>query len=147
MEPRKMKILCVEDNPSEVRLLRENIKKYSVDEFNFLHEERLQKALQRLSEEEIDIILLDLFLPDAIGLETLAKVREADSEIPIIVLTGLFDQEMAFQGLQMGANCYFAKENLQGDALVRVMREYAAQRNRAATSNNVEAPTSFDNLF
>ncbi len=70
-------VLLVEDNPGDVVLMREIFKRHGNNEFELVHKPCLQDALKQLSEEEIDVILLDLCLPETYGLETLVQVQKA----------------------------------------------------------------------
>src|SRR5579859_8235513 len=116
MNTGRPRILIVDDNPSDALFLRRAIEHSAPEEFELLHEECLLGALERLSNELVDVVVLDLFLPDSIGLETLEKVKKICPRGPILVMTSLYDQEMAFRGLQMGAQCYFDKSKLEGEA-------------------------------
>src|SRR6266446_3315685 len=80
-----------------------------------------------INENSIDVILLDLFLQDAAGLETLSRVREAAPEVPVVVLTGLNDEAQALQALKNGAQDYLIKGSVNSRVLFRVIR-YAIER-------------------
>ncbi len=125
MPKEKKKILVVEDNPGDARFLKEVFNRYAEGQFEIEHQETLQGAVEWLRGVKMDAILLDLFLPDGFGLETLSKLRELEAETPIVVLTGFYNDDVALRALQMGAHFYISKDRLDGDALVRAVRYYA----------------------
>src|SRR5258708_2610323 len=100
MAAEKTKVLIVEDNPADVRLLRETFNRHADGEFEQVYEPNLEGALKRLAKEKVDLILLDLLLPETFGLETLGWIRKADPKTSIIVLTGLNDGDLAAQALE-----------------------------------------------
>jgi predicted DNA binding protein/CheY-like chemotaxis protein len=110
-------ILHVEDRPSDARLVRELLKGSPSTEFNLMHADRLDKALEMLRSKTPDAILLDLDLPDSHGLETLEKVRNSISNVPIIVCTSLSDEKVAFEAISRGAQDYLIKGDLDGRLL------------------------------
>jgi DNA-binding NarL/FixJ family response regulator len=125
VEAKQVKILMVEDNPGDVRLVRELFTAHANGEYELVHEMCLEKALKRLAGERFSFILLDLFLIDSFGLDTLKSVREAVPEAPIIVLTGFYDAGVASLAREMGAEFFFEKEGLDGSALMTAFRSYA----------------------
>ncbi len=124
MAQEKSKILAIEDNPGDLRLLREILSQHANGQFDLTHAPTLEAALKILSREKFEVILLDLLLPDIFGLDTLKRVREAESETPVIVLTGFYDAEMASRAMEMGARRYFVKRFADGSALVREIRTF-----------------------
>jgi len=125
-----LQILLVEDNPGDAILLREMLRDVtSADQFALTTVVRLGDALQRVLTEHFDVMLLDLSLPDARGLETLARARAEAPGIPIVVLTGLDDHELALRAVQDGAQDYLVKGHADGELLVRAIR-YAIERQR-----------------
>lgn len=132
MENRLAKVLLVEDNPLDVRLLKEALVDSKTADFDLVHVDRLEHALKRLGDGGIDLVLLDLSLPDSQGLATATKVREAFPNVPLVVLTGLDDEFMAVRALQEGAQDYVAKGQISNGLLVRSLR-YAYERSRILT--------------
>jgi DNA-binding response OmpR family regulator len=124
-----LKILLVEDNPGDVRLLQEAMAETEMVEFELGHVDRLSEALTRLERETFDLILLDLMLPDSMGFETLTRIREADSTVPVIVLTVIADEAMAVEAVQHGAQDYLVKGEISSRMLVWGIR-YAIERQR-----------------
>src|SRR5688500_6296692 len=99
MVPRRsVQILLVEDSPTDVLLAEEAIANYP--EFQVAHVERLTEAVRTLSALHFDLVLLDLSLPDSQGLDTLLRLRQAIPTIPIVVMTGRDDLEVALRSVQ-----------------------------------------------
>jgi serine phosphatase RsbU (regulator of sigma subunit)/DNA-binding response OmpR family regulator len=122
-----IKVLLIEDNPGDVELLREAVADVAAPAMAWAAVDRLDVALCRLGEEPFDIILLDLSLPDAHGFDTFARVYEQWPHVPIVVLTGLDDEELAVRTVQAGAQDYLVKAHLDGHLIVRALR-YAIER-------------------
>src|SRR6266853_5437227 len=93
------KILLVEDNPGDVRLVKETLAGQYLANFEVVSAVSLGQALIRLSGEQFDVVLLDLSLPDAQGLETLARLQSRAPLTPIVVMTGLSDESMAMRAV------------------------------------------------
>lgn len=123
-------VLLVEDNPGDARLLREAVKDAAGISISLTHEETLARGLKRLDDEPFDVIMLDLSLPDAEGLETLERTHAHTPNVPIVVLTGLDDEALAARAVREGAQDYLVKGQVTGQVLVRAMR-YATERKRA----------------
>jgi signal transduction histidine kinase len=126
---RAVSILLVEDNPGDARLLRETLREAPSFRHALTHVERLAEAQARLRAEGADVLLLDLSLPDAHGLDTVERASEAAPDVPIIVLTGLDDQTVALQAVQAGAQDYLVKGQFDATLLTRSIR-YAMERKR-----------------
>jgi PAS domain S-box-containing protein len=123
--------LLVEDNLAEARLLQEVLKGTPLNRFSLVHVKRLKEAIAHLSSENVDVILLDLTLPDSTGLESLdAVIRNAPS-LPIVVLTNTNDDELAIAAVRHGAQDYLVKRMVNQDVLVRSLR-YAIERKHSA---------------
>lgn len=122
------RILLVEDNPGDARLLRVSIP----PEFQLTHVERLDDALRELRTGAHDVVLLDLSLPDSHGLDTCQRVCAASPDTPVIVLTGLADDQIAVQAVREGAQDWLVKGRTEGELVVRAIR-YAIERNRLHT--------------
>lgn len=122
-------ILLVEDNPGDARLLRESLREVESLDFQLLQVATLREGVERVASDGCDIVLLDLSLPDAHGLETVERMLEAAPTLPIIVLTGLTDETVAMQAVQAGAQDYLVKGTVDGGTLARAIR-YAVERKR-----------------
>jgi signal transduction histidine kinase/DNA-binding response OmpR family regulator len=123
-------ILLIEDNPGDTRLLREMLVDASDVPFDLECVERLSEGMERLAEGGIDVVLLDLSLPDSQGLETFALVHECAPHVPITVLSGLDDATMAVTAVRQGAQDYLVKGQFDCNLLVRAIR-YAIERKQA----------------
>jgi signal transduction histidine kinase len=123
------KVLLVEDNPGDVRLLREMFNEEGSPDVDLACVSFMSEAEKYLATCTVDIILLDLGLPDAQGLAAIRRVRMAASDIPLVVLTGMDDEALAAQCLQEGAQDYLIKGQIETRGLLRVLR-YATERKR-----------------
>ena len=124
------RILLIEDNPDDAYLLRESLTGFGQPSIELVHAEQLDHGLQHLRSDYFDVILLDLSLPDSQGVDTLLRVQGEATAAPIIVLTGLDDDEIAVTALRFGAQDYLIKGEIDGRALTRSIR-YASERKQA----------------
>ncbi len=122
-------LLLVEDNPGDARLIKEMLFESGNDRFFLKHFDAMQPAIDYLNDNDIDVILLDLSLPDSHGLDTFETVFSAQPKIPIIVLTGLEDHRTAIETVQKGAQDYLVKGKVEGGLLIRAI-EYAIERQK-----------------
>jgi PAS domain S-box-containing protein len=125
-----IRVLLVEDNPGDARLFTELVRDTGAGQWKLVQVDRLSAALDRLRREPFDVMLLDLSLPDAEGLETLIRAHTEAPKVPIVVLTGHDDEALAVRAVRAGAQDYLVKGRLDGDLLVRSIR-YASERGRA----------------
>lgn len=126
----KFRILLIEDNPGDVRLIKKMLKKARGYQFELMDVANLEDGLKHLSEETFDVVLLDLGLPDSQGLDTLNSVNMQSPEVPIVILTDLSDDLVTIDALHKGAQDYLMKGEVNGDLLKRSMR-YAIERKGA----------------
>jgi len=124
-----LRILIVEDNPADADLIREMLAQTDSLHFEAESVQRLSGALARLERKDVDLVLMDLGLPDSQGLPTFHALRKAAPDIPVIVLSGNDDQELAIAAVREGAQDYLVKGRIGGDLLVRAVR-YALERER-----------------
>jgi PAS domain S-box-containing protein len=124
-----IRILLVEDNPADARLVRELLRGSDPRPVEIHHVDRLAEAVARLRGEPTDLVLLDLSLPDSVGLGTLAAVLQVAPGAPVVVLTGLRDESLAEEAVRAGAQEYLVKGDINGHGLARVIR-YAFERKR-----------------
>ena len=134
-----VRILLVEDNPGDARLLRETLRDAESLVFELSHASRLSEALEWLGEAAADVVLLDLSLPDAHGLETVDRMLEAAPALPIVVLTGLTDETLAMQAVQAGAQDYLVKGTMDGPTLARAIRHAMERRRLLAREREARA--------
>jgi PAS domain S-box-containing protein len=126
----KHKVLLVEDSPGDARLMREYLADPAGTAFRLEHASTLEAGLERLTKGDIDLVLLDLSLPDSPMPETFKRVHACAPEVPIIVMSGLDDEKFAIQTVQEGAQDYLVKSFVDTRLLVHAMR-YAIERKRA----------------
>ena len=122
-----MRILLVEDNDDDALLIQETLSETAIE---IERVDRLSTALEKLATGSCDAVLLDLSLPDAYGLETLGRMRRDGPSVPIVVLSGLNNEEVAVKAVEEGAQDYLIKGHTDGALLTRALR-YAIQRHRA----------------
>lgn len=128
-----IRILLIEDNPGDARLIREMLIGQGSLEFALTRVETLGDAIQQSQQEPCDVILLDLSLPDSTGIDTLLKALNTIPDKAIIVLTGFDDQRLGVQAVQMGAQDYLVKDDIDSKLLRRAIR-YAIERHRTETA-------------
>ena len=129
MERESIRLLLVEDNPGDACLFQEAIDEASNVEFSTVHVERLEAAIRVLEDEEFNVILLDLLLPDGMGYDTFVQAHSQAPDIPIIVLTGTNDDALALQCVRGGAQDYLVKGEISSQLLIRTIR-HAIERHR-----------------
>jgi len=124
------KILLVEDNPGDARLVQESLSEAGATSFDLTTVKTLAKGLAHLKKNPVDVILLDLTLPDSSGMDTFTKMHAQASKVPIVLLTGFDDDSQASQAVREGAQDYLVKGQVSSSLLVRSIR-YAIERKRA----------------
>ncbi|MCG8590963.1 MAG: EAL domain-containing protein [Proteobacteria bacterium] len=126
-----MRILLVEDTTADAVLLEQRLADASHAEYRVARSERLADALVRVATEPFDIVLLDLGLPDSVGLETLHRMHERSEEVsvPIVVITGHSDEHLALDAVKAGAQDYLFKGEFESRMLVRTIQS-AIERHR-----------------
>ena len=124
-----VKVLLVEDDLVEARLLHEILKNFHLNKFNLVHVTRLREALKHLEQDAYDVILLDLTLPDSQGLDSLQKIVRFAPKLPVVVLTNTNDDQLAIEAVRQGAQDYLVKRNINVEGLVRSL-QYAIERKR-----------------
>jgi signal transduction histidine kinase len=132
MSGQRFKTLLVEDHPGEARLLQEllSVETGTGDLFDVECADRLSTAIVRLALGDIDVILLDLSLPDSQGEETFTKTKAYAPDTAIVVLTGFDDKAIALKMVRAGAQDYLPKAQINAGMLARTIR-YAIERKRA----------------
>jgi two-component system, cell cycle response regulator len=125
-----IRVLLIEDNPGDARLIQEMLAEAEGIRFELECVDNLSTGIDRLAKGSIDVIFLDLSLPDSQGLATLHKVLTLPMELPIIVvLTGTDDEALAAQAIRAGAQDYLIKGQIDSNLLVRAIR-YAMERHQ-----------------
>jgi len=136
MNERALRVLLVEDNAGDARLFREMFRNEKSGSFELTHLVRLSDALNHLSKGEVDIVLLDMGLPDGHGLDTVRRAHAAAPHVPLIVLTGLDDETLAAEAMKEGAQDYLIKGQIENRALPRALR-HAIERFRMQTETDL----------
>lgn len=122
-------LLIIEDNPGDARLLREMLQENDAYLADLILAQTMSEAEDYIAMHPVDIILLDLGLPDAEGLIAIRRARAAAPSVPLVVLTGMDDEALAALSLQEGAQDYLIKGQIETRGLLRALR-YATERKR-----------------
>jgi PAS domain S-box-containing protein len=122
-----IKVLLIEDNPADARLIKEMLS--GSDDTDFILEvfNRLSKGIEYLKGHRPDVVLLDLMLPDSAGIATFEKLSAHAPYLPVIVLTGIDDEQIAIESLRSGLQDYLVKNKIDGELLTRSIR-YSIER-------------------
>ena len=125
-----IRILHIEDNPGEVVLMRALLTEAGIDQFELVSADRLSQGLEQLAIGGVDLVMLDLGLPDSSGLKTFAEVHTHALQVPIIVVSGVDDESIAIKTVHEGAQDYVVKGQVDAHLLRRTIH-YAIERKRA----------------
>ncbi len=129
MDSRFIRILLVEDNPGDARLIELTLADARPDSTEVVHVDRLARAVAELDGSRFDLVLLDLGLPDSQGLDTFASLHGAAGDVPVVVLTGNRDEAVGNVAVQAGAQDYLVKGQLDPPTFLRSL-DYAIERHR-----------------
>jgi PAS domain S-box-containing protein len=129
------RVLLIEDNSMDARLMEMMLTKATPGQYEIERVDKLKDGIERVKRGGIDVILLDLNLPDSRGSETFVNLHACATEIPIIALTGIDDTELAITTVQHGAQDYLVKQETEGRLLDRSIR-YAIERMRIKRALN-----------
>lgn len=136
MKDSKFSVLLIEDEVQYTYLLKKRFSKNMSPVFNIIHAGMLRDGLKRLAGERIDLVLLDLCLPDSQGLDTFLSVYAQAPEIPIVVLTALDDEAIGFETVRKGAQDFLVKGRFDGKELPKaLLYAFARQRRQADLCN------------
>jgi two-component system cell cycle response regulator len=125
-DQRPIRVLLIEDNPGDARLVRELLTE-EWDRFGIVLAGSMREALDRLAAESFDVVLLDLSLPDSQGFGTISSIRAQVPAMPLIVLTGFDDADFAVAAVEAGAQDFLVKGQFEGGTIRRAIR-YAITR-------------------
>ena len=125
----RIKVLLIEANPGDAVLIRRMLTNAPDSQFGLKTAKNLSTGIDMVSRGQTDVLLLDLSLPDFQGLESLTKVQSLEPDFPIIVLTGLDDEEVAIRSVNQGAADFLVKNQINTALLSRSIR-YAIERQR-----------------
>jgi len=132
MKSGNIKLLLIEDSPSDAQLLGALLKQVDALNFDITHAGDLASGLERVTQNSLDVVILDLGLPDSFGIETYEKLRASAPSLPIIIITGNDDREMLAETMTRGADNYLIKDAFDGNRVAVAV--LAAMRTRALAS-------------
>ena len=118
MDTKELKVLLIEDNAGDAFLIKFYLGESMSPKFNFFHAENMKSAHELLAANSFDIILMDLNLPDSIGLDTIKKLLEKYPTNLVIVLTGLVDEKVGLETVRYGAQDFLVKGKFDGKVLI-----------------------------
>lgn len=127
IKDKQIKVLLIEDNPGDARFIQEMLGEKSSTSFDLVCADTLQAGMEHLAKGDIDVVLLDLGLPDSQGLDTLIKIQAQAPEVPVVVFTGLADEKIGLEAVKRGAQDYLVKGSANGNLLASAIR-YAIER-------------------
>ncbi len=130
MDKKAFKVLVIEDDPNYFILVNERLSQNRDPAFELIRSKHMQSGLERLGEGDIDVVLLDLMLPDSEGLDSFLSVHKAFPSVPVIILTSVDDDDLAAQSIAWGAQDYLTKGSFDRELLVKSIC-YAMSRNHA----------------
>jgi DNA-binding NtrC family response regulator len=125
----RIDVLVVEDNLDDFEILHASLNERGSHRLRLTHVERLGTALERVQDADFDVVLLDLGLPDGTGLENLTRFTAAAPEVPVVIMTGTDDEELALTAVRRGAQDYLVKGNVDADLVLHSVR-HAIERNK-----------------
>lgn len=143
MASNPIKVLVVEDDLEYASLLHIILGEVNPGLCQLTHIDNLKDALSLLPHHNIDIVLLDLFLPDSFGLDTFFQIASNAPDIPIVIITALNDKTAAVRAVREGAQDYLIKDELNVNQLLRIL-QYAVERHR--TLESLKHQTLVDDL-
>lgn len=124
-----IRILLVEDNFSDARLVQEMLAESREESFEVIHVSLLSDAICKLKKEKMDVVLLDLSLPDSFGLATVTNLYVSAPHVPLIVMSGTDDESLIVQAVEGGAQDYLVKGHFDSEILSHAIR-FAIERQR-----------------
>ncbi len=141
--PKAARLLLIEDSLGDAKLIQKMLYRAARNKYSVVHVERLSEAIAMLEQESFELILVDLSLPDARGMDGVTRLQAIVPEIPVVVMSGLSDEELAVQAVQHGAQDYLVKGEVDGRFLHRSIR-YAMERK--ATEQRLAYLAHYDQL-
>ena len=132
-------LLVVEDSEGDARLLREMFNENPANTIVMTHVGSMKEAEKHLAEYEVDIVLLDLGLPDSQGLEAVRRAHVATRDIPLVILSGLDDERLAVEALHEGAQDYLIKGQIDSRGLMRALRHAIERKTLEAAARALSA--------
>src|SRR3954470_2054773 len=130
MNDSSIHVLLVEDNPTDALIVREELAHAPDVRFAMMHVSTARAAVAKLKESRCDVVLLDLGLPDSDGLQAFETLHRIAPKVPILILSGRADEDLAIRAVHAGAEDYLVKGRADESGLARAIR-YAIERSRA----------------
>jgi PAS domain S-box-containing protein len=127
----ELELLLVEDDPADTTLLIQQLDRADVCSFGLRVASSIADAEVRITNEDVDCVLLDLALPDSDGIASVERIHRIDPDVPIIVLTGRDESALALDAIEAGAQDFLVKGVVRGNSILRCAR-WAVARMRAA---------------
>jgi PAS domain S-box-containing protein len=127
---KNIKILLIEDNPGDAYLIGEQLEEFANFSYKLVNVETLNEAINLLKEQTFDVLLLDLGLPDSDGINTFLRIYKKNPLIPIIILTGLNDENIGSYAVKKGAQDFLVKGQIEGRLLQSTI-QYSIERKKA----------------
>ncbi len=115
-------VLLIEDNPGDVRLVETVLNESQEPKINLFVVDNLARGLKYIAAESIQVVLLDLNLPDSQGIQTFQKTHKFAMKLPIVVMSIISDKELIYQAMKEGAHDYVIKGQIQHDGIIRAIR-------------------------
>lgn len=140
MQEKEIRVLLVEDNPGDARLVREMLADAQSYAFRVHSAETLIGALDALGQNDFDVALVDLTLPDSQGLATFETIQRHAHSLPVVVFTGVTNEILALTAVERGAQDYLVKGRMTGAALVRVLQYSLARHKSLGQAGQKEPP-------
>jgi diguanylate cyclase (GGDEF)-like protein len=143
----RIQVLLVEDNPGDVRLVREMLTEGGDEDFELFHAQTVSEATERLATDTagIDAVLLDLSLPDDTGVNTLRRIVAAARTAVVVVMTGAGDEELGLTSLREGAQDYLVKGQVDGRTLRRALRFALSRQSVLQSLSHIDDLTGLHN--
>lgn len=129
-----IRVLLIEDNEGDARLVKEMLIDAGKGDFELINTKDLKSGLDVLGSQNVDILILDLNLPDSAGIKSFHVAHQKFPMLPIIVMTGLNDEELGVKTVQDGAQSYILKNEVNAQLLVRSIK-FAIERNKLRIAN------------
>ncbi len=129
MDKKVIRVLAIEDDPNYFILLNERLSKTHSPGIELIRSKLMQSGIERLRAGDIDLVLLDLMLPDSSGLDSFTKLHKEFPTVPVIILTDLYDEGLAASAIAQGAQDFLSKGSFDRDSLIKSIR-YAVTRNQ-----------------
>ncbi|OGR28665.1 MAG: hypothetical protein A2277_18570 [Desulfobacterales bacterium RIFOXYA12_FULL_46_15] len=144
MSPETIKILIIEDNETDVMMIRHLLSMIETADYDLVHAHNLAEGVWHLKKKDMNLVLISLHLPDCQGFDAFQRILEHNDTLPILALSSRTDENMAFRSLQHGAQDYLIKEHLTASDLSRALR-YAIDRVSSTTATK-DSEKKFYNL-